>query len=63
MAKSLCVLNFISKSITNGFRSKASKMARKNGPKNFKNPSMLDIKSDGVLTNLKNKIPINTTIK
>ncbi|EQF24500.1 hypothetical protein QEW_2553 [Clostridioides difficile CD160] len=38
-------------------------MARKNGPKNFKNPSMLDIKSDGVLTNLKNKIPINTTIK
>ncbi|WP_165478479.1 hypothetical protein [Clostridioides difficile] len=63
MAKSLCALNFTSKSITSGFKSKASKIANKNGLKNFKNQSILDINSDGVLINLKNKIPINTTIK
>ncbi|MFN2056085.1 hypothetical protein ACK2FX_05980 [Clostridioides difficile] len=55
MAKSLCALNFTSKSITSGFKSKASKIANKNGLKNFKNPSILDIKFDGVLINLKIK--------
>lgn len=63
MVKSLCVLNFILKSIISGFKSKVSKIVNKNGLKNFKNFLILDIKFDGVLINLKNKILINMIIK